>query len=660
MTRIRKSSGALASRLMGCAALGALALAIAPLAPLAGQNSGPESLLPPGFDEPARPSPTPSARPSSRPSPRPSGRATPTPTPSAAAAPAAPQAPPPSNVVADPGQSPDLPDYDLAVPQADTGIREGAGPAPVLIDLPPQPEGDPEEILDEFSMTPGTTDLPPAAQRSLRQIGVISDSDGGLPAASIGTTGGRSLRKLVASTQGPFVSRWGAILARRALLSRLDTPRNINGADWVAARADLLLRMGEADAARALIQEVDTRNFTPRLYDVAMQTYLATADPVGLCPIVAGGSAASKDPQWIMARAICAAFSGDQSTAVAQIDRAGRQKLADKVDLLLAEKLIGAAANGRRAVKVEWDGVDTMTPWRFGMALATGLEPPEALFNGLPRRFAGWRATAPMVPPAIKVGEIATAGGMGVLSSAAMVDILGQAYDSEDTPEDVLAQANELQAAYAAETVGARLSALEKIWARGETPLEKYGQLTMTAYAAARIPVTADNAEYADQLVAAMLAAGLDRNALRWGRVVPTGSQAWAMLVLAAPERETKVSEGSIDSFADNDDSDDQRKTAFLLAGLAGLNRVTPQVQSAVAEDLGINLGGQTRWTKAIVAASERNDQAHVALLVAAGMQGDDWSDMTPRHLYHIVSALRRCGLTAEARMIAAEAVARG
>ena len=41
-------------------------------------------------------------------------------------------------------------------------------------------------------------------------------------------------------------------------------------------------------------------------------------------------------------------------------------------------------------------------------------------------------------------------------------------------------------------------------------------------------------------------------------------------------------------------------------------------------------------------------------------MQGDSWSKMTPLHLYHIVSALRRVGLEPEARMIAAEAVARG
>ena len=51
---------------------------------------------------------------------------------------------------------------------------------------------------------------------------------------------------------------------------------------------------------------------------------------------------------------------------------------------------------------------------------------------------------------------------------------------------------------------------------------------------------------------------------------------------------------------------------------------------------------------------------ALVALLAALGMQGDGWDRMTARHLYKIVRSLNAVGLTAEARMIAAEAVARG
>ena len=46
-----------------------------------------------------------------------------------------------------------------------------------------------------------------------------------------------------------------------------------------------------------------------------------------------------------------------------------------------------------------------------------------------------------------------------------------------------------------------------------------------------------------------------------------------------------------------------------------------------------------------------------VLLLVGMGMQGNDWSAMTPRQLYFIVASLNRVGLSAEARMIAAEAV---
>ena len=54
------------------------------------------------------------------------------------------------------------------------------------------------------------------------------------------------------------------------------------------------------------------------------------------------------------------------------------------------------------------------------------------------------------------------------------------------------------------------------------------------------------------------------------------------------------------------------------------------------------------------------NNPALVALLAGLGMQGTSWEQMTPLHLYHITAALTRVGLEAEARMIAAEAVARG
>jgi hypothetical protein len=73
-----------------------------------------------------------------------------------------------------------------------------------------------------------------------------------------------------------------------------------------------------------------------------------------------------------------------------------------------------------------------------------------------------------------------------------------------------------------------------------------------------------------------------------------------------------------------------------------------------------IDLARQTRWTRLIDRAAEVGNPTVVALLAGVGMQGDSWAKMTPLYLYHIVSALSRVGLDAEARMIAAEAVARG
>jgi hypothetical protein len=114
-----------------------------------------------------------------------------------------------------------------------------------------------------------------------------------------------------------------------------------------------------------------------------------------------------------------------------------------------------------------------------------------------------------------------------------------------------------------------------------------------------------------------------------------------------------------IESFAGSDRSEKQRKSEFLVAGLAGLGRLAPDQAASLAGKFGASLDGGTRWTRIIDRAAQVHNPELVALLVGVGMQGDNWGQMTPRFLYHIVSALRAAGLEPEARMIAAEAVAR-
>jgi len=181
----------------------------------------------------------------------------------------------------------------------------------------------------------------------------------------------------------------------------------------------------------------------------------------------------------------------------------------------------------------------------------------------------------------------------------------------------------------------------------------------LTAYAAARIPADPSHADAAGPLIAAMLAAGLDRDALAWRNVVRDGSLGWALIVLSAP-RSAGVAQDAVDRFIDDDDSAGARKAAFLVAGLAGLGRISADDTGTLAGQVGVDLGRQTRWSRAIARAAEVDNAALVTLLAGLGMQGGSWNAMTPLHLYHITAALRRVGLEAEARMIAAEAVARG
>lgn len=592
-------------------------------------QEGPESLLPPGFDQPT-----------------PAPRATPAPSP-AAPRPSAGPAPSVSGPVIQ--AIPGTPE------SADTAVAVQRGDLPSLAELE---RLSPEDLEEALGLKP-TSDIPPAARRSMQQIGVIDVNEGGMSATALASQNASLVRAALAGNKGVLVSRWGHILLRRALASRLDAPVQMNPADFAALRAALLLRMGEGEAARAIVQDIDTGNYTPSLTQASFDAYVATADLTGLCPVMTLYGASRSDPEWQAAQAICLAFRGDGSASLQQLDRALSQGKMAKIDLLLAQKYAGAAGKARRAVTIEWDGVTDMTPWRYGLAIATGLTPPEALMRSAGPRYDYIAATAPMVGLSGRAAAADRAGGAGVLSSAAMIDIYSQIYANEDISGDWANRADLLRDAYAAAEPAARLTAMQQLWNGTSGPEQRYSRQVLTAYAAARLPVDAALIDNASDIVASMLAAGLDQNALRWASQAEVGSDAWAMLVLAAPTRSAAVDSSAIENFRDDDDSPKGRKSAFLLAGLAGLGRIAPDTASNLASGMEVNLARQTRWTRLIDQAAAVDNATLVALLVGVGMQGESWDKMTPLYLYHIVSSLNAVGLDAEARMIAAEAVAR-
>ena len=621
----------------GALALGvAGALGGAGLAGLAGAQGKPESILPPGFDDPApRPSPSPSPAPQTVPA-----------QPGAAPLPGVPAAP------VDPATLPPLPSIS----------RSDLARLPSIEEL----ENMSTDELDQLLGLKPKSDIPPGAERALTRVGVLAADEGGLPPVALLNQSDKLVRAALAGTRGPLVSRWGHILLRRTLASRLAAPLGMDPVEFAALRLGVLNAMGEFTLARAIAQDIDSAKWSPALTQEALTAYLGSGDITGACPVIRLQGSARDDGQWQMWQAICNAYAGEAALAASQLDRALGRGVAPRIDVLLARRFAGAAGRGQRAVEIEWEGVEDLNSWRFGLATALGEPVPAPLLDGaLAENDGGYYARSaallPMLPAPQRAVYAGRAAREGVMSADAMVDLFSEVYADPAANGDPQAHAATLREAYLAAEPAARIAAMQRLWDDGAKlgGGDGYGARVMTAYAAARIPVSEDHADAAGALIAAMLTAGLDANAARWGNVTPEGSLGWALLALAAPGGDA-VGQGAVESFIGDDDSAASRKSAFLVAGLAGLGRLDQGDATALAGDLDFDLARQTRWTRAIARAAEVGNPVLVSLLAGLGMQGESWSRMTPLHLYHVVAALNRVGLSAEARMIAAEAVARG
>ena len=178
---------------------------------------------------------------------------------------------------------------------AGAGSGLDLGRIPMLREL----EGMTTDQLDEvFGLKP-TVDIPPAQQRSLERVGVLAPDEGGLPVYSLaGQTGRAGTRGLGRNEAAARLAMGPYPAFRRALASRLAAPDGMDPAEFAALRADLLGRMGEYEVAKALVQDVDTANYTPALTNAALGAYVNTSDILGACPAVRLGRSDRDDAEW--------------------------------------------------------------------------------------------------------------------------------------------------------------------------------------------------------------------------------------------------------------------------------------------------------------------------------------------------------------------------
>lgn len=504
-------------------------------------------------------------------------------------------------------------------------------------------------------------EYPGWARRDPWSVGALSPQAANLSDDAWGGANGPFLSTLMRRMRTPLASRWAHIALRDALLAKLHAPVNVNPIDWTAERAWLLLRMGEADAARMLVAGVDADRFTPKMTQVAVQSALASADPAALCPLEDGMRKAEPGVLRLV-QAMCASLAGQPESASASIDQARRFGRIGGVDLALAEKVVGAGANGRTTT-IEWDPVDSLTAWRFGLATGTGAVPPDRLINAASPQLRAFQARAPMLTAQQRLPSAMIAAGLGVLSSQSMVDLYSSIYDATDPDDLPNSDAWQLRLAYVAKDPNARIAAIRKLLDTGKGRYDKEGARALVARAASMVRPDAKLGNDACDLISAMLAGGYDQAAARWIPILDdlddaANDRCWAMLALGAPNV-AEVTARRVNAFIKRDNSRDHIRSALLVAGLAGLGRLDAETANSINRSNELGLGHVTSWTRMIDAAAGRGQGGTVLVLTGTGFQTPVFDRIPAAHLFHAVSALGKTGQGFTARMIAAEALSR-
>ena len=227
-------------------------------------------------------------------------------------------------------------------------------------------------------------------------------------------------------------ARWPAGSTRRA---------GMNPADFAALRAALLNRDGRgrggarAGAGRRYRRTTRRRSTQRRARRLSRHRRHPRHVPGGR----GSRAALRKDPQWQMlarsappSRATAARPSASSSACSTTARRRA-------IDVLLAQRYAGAAGKARRAVTIEWDGVEEHDAVALGAgARASGVEPPAGadatmpahattIADARPRRCSACRSAPPRPTARPRAG---------VLSSAAMVDLYSQLFAADDIAGD--------------------------------------------------------------------------------------------------------------------------------------------------------------------------------------------------------------------------------
>ena len=500
-------------------------------------------------------------------------------------------------------------------------------------------------------------------------VGLAGPQSGGFDETLWAGSSGPFVRDLIRGMPAPTASRWAHVLLRKALATRTPTPDGTLPANFVAERAHLLLRMGEADVARRLAAQVPVASFTRRMFDVAPQAYLAAGDVPGLCPLVQTGITVSSDPVWPLTSAVCAALQGDDAGAILTLDRERENRSSRHFDIQLAEVVASSLGGGDRGVNAVWPQNARLTTYRLSMALAGGVEVPRPRLSSANTAVKGWISRLGNVPLAVRLDTSRTAAATGALPAQELLNLWSQQAAMVDESAIRALPVGKLRAAYMAKTAPERLQALRDLWAGVASPQDKVALYLVAADASARLPRDKALLAGAPDLGRSLLLAGNIPAARAWYDLARREAKArnpnagkplmqlWPLVATADAHGGVPRSVALFELWDDGQEGDraaKARRRELVSAALTGLG-ILPMADMPRAARVEL---ADTSFTRRLREASNAGRKGEVIVLAGVGL-GTDATTVSPAYLHEIVGALANVGLRREAGIIASEILIR-
>jgi len=397
-----------------------------------------------------------------------------------------------------------------------------------LAPLPPPTQGTPYTNRQDARPQPGAVVVEGLDSLSEDALGILSDESGGLGNDMWAGSRRIDVMRLLRDLPESYSMRAAYILAYRVLATAAKPPVGTSdGPGMLDLRIRKLAAIGATDGALRLVNAVNARTVSDNLAAPAVRAHFRNGDFASACAVVRGFQGGYTEVFWQQALIVCQVFAGKPEQAAFGLDLLREQ------GMTVSPAFSAAALSASAGSAIEIGAPDsTASPdeMTFAIWLAAKAEIPVWLVETLEPGLLPALVNTPEMDPELRLAAAHRALRHGVLEGpelagiyakldASAEDIAGALDAPEGVNDDRLLAYFYLAAAARIDAIG-RSEALLEAWNRSREA-GGFDVVALTTIALLRdVPITPDFGWLAGDATRAALAAGDNRQALDWYRLV--------------------------------------------------------------------------------------------------------------------------------------------